>query len=771
MINKTFRKNKKFKSVIALTLISSILTACGSKAVTSDVTTSEIEASITTSTTDTPNLEAGDKSLADLFLNHSSDDDEADDEQDDKYDDDNDNNGESDFESDSYNNSSEEYSFSLDDDFENDDTNTYTHTVMVYMVGSDLESNYGSASADLAEMFAAKPDLENNNVVVFTGGASQWQIPSIDADKSYLLELKEDDFYPKEEFDACNMGESASLSNFVTYCLDEYDTDKYSLILWNHGAGPVMGFGVDENYSDILSLPELQKALDTSVGKSDKKLELIGFDACLMSSLEVADAFAPYANYLVSSQETEPGWGWNYAFLSELSEPGMNGAGLGKEIIDSYMDYSEEMFERYPKSQADITLSCIDLTKYDDVEKSLGEFFTEVDGNLSVTTFPEVIRERNEMRNFGSFSSDYNYSLIDTVDLVEQLCDNDNENSAQKAVEALDEMMVYNQTNMFNANGVSICFPYNTEAKYEEAYLKVNEYLNFSPEYTRFLNNVYALQNGETIVTDWNISDAETNVENTEVTEANITSDGSDISLQLTNEQQKNFAGANFYILANAKELGFIDESDDSRAEDLYFYVYCGKNVQMDEAGRLHAYYDNNILYVKGTSTEDKGELSKIPMILVDADISNTKEKRYTTAVVLQNTDPSDISSWKFENAKLQIVRDEKHPNGYVRSAIPLSDADSDIHTPSKQLLDSGDYTTMSVTSASARYITKDENGRTLPFWKWDDSDMMLGFDVDITNGIEFESTSIPDPENYMCMFAIYDSQGNITSSELIPLK
>ena len=125
MINKTFRKNKKFKSVIALTLISSILTACGSKAITSDVTTSEIEASITTSTTDIPNLEAGDKSLADLFLNHSSDDDEADDEQDDKYDDDNDNNGESDFESDSYNNSSEEYSFSLDDDFENDDTNTH----------------------------------------------------------------------------------------------------------------------------------------------------------------------------------------------------------------------------------------------------------------------------------------------------------------------------------------------------------------------------------------------------------------------------------------------------------------------------------------------------------------------------------------------------------------------------------------------------------------------------------------------------------------------
>ena len=58
--------------------------------------------------------------------------------------------------------------------FENDDTNTYTQTVMVYMVGSDLESSYGNASIDLSEMVAAQPDIENNNVVVFTGGASEF---------------------------------------------------------------------------------------------------------------------------------------------------------------------------------------------------------------------------------------------------------------------------------------------------------------------------------------------------------------------------------------------------------------------------------------------------------------------------------------------------------------------------------------------------------------------------------------------------------------------
>ena len=742
MINNNFRTRKKLKALMALTVLSCLLSGCG-KSITDNTDSTEVSNESISN-----DKKEKDKSLSDLF----------------PYDfDKEDNDG----------GLSNLFSFDFDEENNNDfeyDDNIYSHTIMVYMVGSDLESNYGSASVDLAEMFSAKPDLENNNIVVFTGGASQWQIPSIDADKSYLLELKEDDFYPKEEFDACNMGESESLSNFVTYCLDEYDTDKYSLILWNHGAGPVMGFGVDENYSDILSLPELQKALDISVGKSDKKLELIGFDACLMSSLEIADAFAPYANYLVSSQETEPGWGWNYAFLSELSESGMNGAGLGKEIIDSYMDYSEEMFERYPKSQADITLSCIDLTKYDDVEKSLGEFFTEVDGNLSVTTFPEVIRERNEMRNFGSFSSDYNYSLIDTVDLVEQLCDNDNENSAQKAVEALDEMMVYNQTNMPNANGVSICFPYNTETKYEEAYLKVNEYLDFSPEYTRFLNNVYALQNGETIVTDWNISDAETNVENAEVTEANITSDGSDISLQLTKEQQENFAGANFYILGNAEALGYINSDKDERAKDMYFLTYVGKNVQMDDDGKLHALYDNNLLYMKCYDDDGSSEMSNIPMLLYDNDITNTTEKRYTSIVTLRYLS-DDIDEWNSELAKLQIVRDEEHPDGYIRSAIRISDSDEEIQTPDKQLLDTENFNLIEVAGGFAKYVTKNSDGNTLPFFEWEDSSWMFGFDSYIDNGITFKSMSIPDPENYACMFVIYDSQGNTTSSELIPLK
>lgn len=748
MLNKFFLKNKTLKAVITAAMLSFLISGCGNNA-SDTVTKEDINLS---ASGDVSDKEPTDLS-ADSEDNKDSDDKDKDNEEKDNKD----------------KEDTEDTNIELKDDsdvFVNNDTNTYSHTIMVYMVGSDLESEHGSASADLTEMLEAKPDLDNNNVVVFTGGASSWQIPGIEADKNYILELKEDDFHKKESVKAANMGDPNSLSTFIRYCFKEYDTDKYSLILWNHGAGPVMGFGIDENFEDIMSLVEIQEALDSSMRNSDKKLEFIGFDACLMSSLEVADTLAPYANYMIASQETEPGFGWNYEFLSKLSDPGMNGAGLGKEIIDSYMDYCNEKFEEYPKYYSDITLSCMDLNKYDAAEKAIDTYFNEVGTTLDTDTLPEIIRKRNKLRNFGTFSSSYNYSLVDSMQLIASLADKNTKKAAKEAVLALQDMVVYKQTNMKNANGISVCFPYNTEEMYQEASLKVNEHIEFAPKYGKFLNNVYALQNGETIATDWDVTDAETNVEQTEVTEANITSKGSDITLQLTKEQQENFAGAAFFILAKAKNFGYADENEDERADDLYFYVYCGKNVQMDEDGKLHALYNNNILYLKGTSDENKGELSEIPMILVDEDITNTYEKRYSTVAVLQNWD----DGLDAESAKLQIIRDAEHPDGYVRSAVPTTTEDSDIHTPSKQLIDVDDYTFMS-TGVGARYVTKDADGNTLPFYDWEYSGTMMGLETNISNGIEFVSTPIPDPENYACMFLLYDSQGNMTSSDLIPLK
>ena len=271
-------------------------------------------------------------------------------------------------------------------------------TIMIYMVGSDLESSYGNASLDMDEMEAAGVDTAHNNVIVYAGGASQWQDRGLDGDACTTLLLTEDGFAPLDTYPAENMGDPLTLSSFMNYCFDFFPADSYSLLLWDHGGGPVLGYGVDENYRDLLTLDELSEALADSVGAHMTKLEWIGFDACLMSSLEVASVLAPYADYMIASQETEPGWGWNYAFLSVLSDRAIPGDEMGEYIVDSYMDYGEYVFDYYPNLYSDLTLSCIDLNAYAEAEDALNTYFAELDTSLDVQNYPKLVRNRAKVR-------------------------------------------------------------------------------------------------------------------------------------------------------------------------------------------------------------------------------------------------------------------------------------------------------------------------------------------------------------------------------------
>ncbi len=646
----------------------------------------------------------------------------------------------------------------------------YSQTIMVYMVGSDLESAHGAATLDLMEMEDALPDTGDHNIVVCAGGASEWQNTMVSGNNQTLLELKNGAFTVADAIESKNMGEAENLGNFIKQCMEHYDTDLYSLILWNHGAGPVLGFGVDENYNDIMTLGEMKSALENSVGQSGKKLEWIGFDACLMSSMEICNAFEPYANYLIASQETEPGWGWNYEFLSYISEPDMNGERMGKVIVDTYMDYGEEVFEVQPNAYSDLTLSCLDLTKYKAVEDAFNNFFSETVKSLTPATFPETVRNSRNIKSFGGFSSNYSYCLLDAYNLSEILAIDDSY-TEYPFREALEDMTVYMRTNVKDAHGVSVCYPYGSADDYTEYCLELQEAMGFAPEYTEYLNNLYAIRDGENLVQDWDVSEAEYEVNNVAAPiepEAEPNPQAStiskDICLQLTEEQKANFGSAAYYILCKAKDSGYVDESENARADDMYIFVHAGKNVLMDDSGMLHAYYNNNVVYIKDNT---EGEISSIPMVLIDNN-SSSEEKRYMTSVVLSNMDSDDIGDWAFEAANLQVVVDSNHPNGEIRNVVPIQD-EGEVQRASKQLLPLDDFTYMSVTGRCS-YLTRDESGKLLPFFDWDESGILMGFEQDLTHDYALEVRGIENPENYVCMFVVTDSQGNQSISELIPL-
>lgn len=221
-----------------------------------------------------------------------------------------------------------------------------SHTLMVYMCGSDLESVRGYASLNIVDMLEADiPD--GADVVIQTGGSLEWKDERIPDARSARFAIDDGSLTAVgDAFDA-DMGESDTLADFINFAKTNYPAEQYSLILWDHGTGSNGGVCYDELYADnCLTLPELSKA----IAQSRLYFEFIGFDACLMATYDTVLALRDDAHFLVASQELEPGSGWDYSALSALGQ----------------IDFYNILLERYAEKQAHTTyytLSVIDLTQ------------------------------------------------------------------------------------------------------------------------------------------------------------------------------------------------------------------------------------------------------------------------------------------------------------------------------------------------------------------------------------------------------------------------
>ena len=331
-------------------------------------------------------------------------------------------------------------------------------TLILYMCGSNLESDNGAATADITEMLRSRYNSEAVNVIALLGGTRKWW-GGMDAQQTAIYEISGN--RPKQVWadGLMNMGDPDTLSTLLDYSYENYPAEEYALILWNHGGGPMSGVCWDDlSQSDNLTMDELQTALDNSPCV-EKPLEWIGFDACLMSSVETAHLMAPYARYMIASQETEPGTGWSYSFLADIEED-IDGAAMGKHIIDSYIADTSV--------QEGLTLSCTDLSKIADVEECMDAFFKDLSVDLTEDTFSALSNMRQDAHGYGrSESASNDLDLVDLEDLISHYADQSPENAA--ALEAaIKEAVVYTQSTEPDSNGLSVYHPYYNKTLYQQ---------------------------------------------------------------------------------------------------------------------------------------------------------------------------------------------------------------------------------------------------------------------------------------------------------------
>lgn len=350
-----------------------------------------------------------------------------------------------------------------------------------YLCGSDLETNYGCATTDLSEMMEVQLP-ENVNVVIETGGASVWQNDEMDPSKLQRWLYNSEGLQLLEEQDTANMGDAQTLYEFLNFANTNYPADHVAVTFWNHGGGSVSGAAFDELHDlDSLDLSEMYQAFNEvwPANTADPALELVGFDTCLMATVDVASVFQNFAKYLVASEEVEPGNGWLYSgWLGALAEdPSMDGAALGRAICDSYYEGCEAA-----GTEDQTTLSLTDLTRLTPLLEAYEAFGQEAFASAAEDPgfFAELGRAAAQSENYGGNTREQGYTnMVDMGHLARQTAWM--LPSAQGVLDALADCVLYQVGGVYRseATGLSCYYSYNGDVDDFNGYATLGESLAF----------------------------------------------------------------------------------------------------------------------------------------------------------------------------------------------------------------------------------------------------------------------------------------------------
>ena len=359
-----------------------------------------------------------------------------------------------------------------------------TVTIMVYMCGTDLESKNGMASADLKEMCNANIS-DNVNLIVYTGGCSSWQNSIISSKVNQIYQIKDSGLILLEkDMGTAAMTDPDNLTEFIKYCCENYPADRQDLIFWDHGSGSISGYGYDEKNESAgsMTLAGINKALKNA----GTTFDFIGFDACLMATLENGLMLSDYADYMIASEETEPGVGWYYTnWLTKLSQnTSMPTIEIGKAIVDDFIDVCNQKC-----SGQKTTLSLVDLAELENtVPSKLSDFAKTTYELILNDEYKTVSDARNNTKEFAQSSK---IDQIDLVDFAYKL----NTDESNELAEALLGAIKYNRTasSVSNAYGLSIYFPYKRASKVDQI---VNTYnsIGMDSEYSKCIQEFASLE-------------------------------------------------------------------------------------------------------------------------------------------------------------------------------------------------------------------------------------------------------------------------------------
>ena len=341
------------------------------------------------------------------------------------------------------------------------------YTVMIYMCGSTLESEYyegqlvALATSDIKEILSVKNKPDDVNIIIETGGASQWASTyNISNSKLGRYEISRNSngsnsLKSVASLTNASMGSSSTFKSFLEWGLDNYPAEKTAVIFWNHG-GALEGVCCDENYGDDTLLVSETTSVFSSVlsARGIDKLEWVGYDACLMQVQDIAEKNSQFFNYMVASEETEAGEGWDYDTWVDDLYAGKDTTVILKAICDGFIKSYDDTYGSYDNDQ---TLSYLNLAYMSDYKDKFEALAAKLTGKGS--SIKSLVK--SNVKGYAVKSRVASYGTYDVVDMLNKMKSNNNFSSYKEEIEAcltaLNNVIGYNKKGAEAGNSNGLC--------------------------------------------------------------------------------------------------------------------------------------------------------------------------------------------------------------------------------------------------------------------------------------------------------------------------
>ena len=584
-------------------------------------------------------------------------------------------------------------------------------TILVYMCGTDLESKHGMATADMMEMAAAKLS-DQINLLVYTGGCIKWQNNIVDNGTNQIYKVQSGGVKCLEK-DMGNKGMTLpeTLTEYINYGTENYPADRYELIFWDHGGGTLSGYGYDEKNkgNGSMTLAGIDKALKSA----GTDFDFIGFDACLMATLENALMLSNYADYMIASEETEPGVGWYYTnWLTRLSEnTSMPTIEIGQHIIDDFVDVCNKKCQGQKT-----TLSIVDLAELSQtVPEELTSFAKATSELIKEDNYKTVSDARYNTREFAQSSK---IDQVDLVDFAKKIGTNESKELADTIVNAVK----YNKTSksISDAYGISAYFPLKKMSKVNQA-ASIYGDIGMDAEYTSCIKDFASLQLGGQAASNSGSSPmpsllgtllgTSSSLSGSSGTSAMMSLFGSMLSGNLGNAAGITQAAAGFLSdrSFNDEQAASYIQKNSLDASSLLWTIDTDESYKLmlteEQWGLVHD-LDLNVFYDDGEGYIDLG-LDNVMEYDDDGNLIGAYDNTWLTingaVVAYYHTDTVEESAGSYtisgyvpaflngERVKLLLVFDEANPQGYISGAVSDYEDEADTIAKNTIALSDGD--------------------------------------------------------------------------------